>query len=108
VNTTIGFSTVNISVNQWTAGPFSNLSVSFGDGSVDQNFSVITVGMSINLTYTYTTYGTYIISVNPTPIGLTGVTVTANTITVNVAPAPVYSGKRKNKIYNQWLYLIIY
>jgi hypothetical protein len=93
VNTTIGFSTVNISVSQWTAGPFSNIDLSFGDGSAIQSFTSITGGMSTNITHTFTTAGTYTISANATPIGLTNVTVTINTITVNVAPAPIYTGK---------------
>jgi hypothetical protein len=85
-------SALTIQLNQWTAGPISNVSVLFGDGSPPETYN-ITAGLRKNITYSYTTPGIFTISVNATPIGLTGVTVTVNTITVNVGLLSSYTGK---------------
>jgi hypothetical protein len=99
VNASIPFT---ITVNQWTAGPQSTVTVSFGDGSATQSFNLMS--SSVNITYNYTTAGTYTITANPVLTSLTGVNVTmSNTLTVVVLPPPVY--RRKTNIL---FYLSLY
>jgi hypothetical protein len=81
-NKTLGNATVTIRLQQWTAGPKSNVSISFGDMSANQT-CIITAGSDVNITYSYTKAGTFTI-VAYISTGLSGVNVTVNTIIVNV------------------------
>jgi hypothetical protein len=82
VNKTLGNATVTIRLYQWTAGPKSSVSISFGDMSANQTF--ILMGSSYtSLTYSYTTAGTFLV-VAYISTGLSGVNITVNTITVVV------------------------
>jgi hypothetical protein len=78
------FAPIIIRLNQWTAGPKSNVSVSFGDGSPLQNFS-ISASNPVNIVNNYTTSGIYTITATPLAIGL-NVTLAVNNMTVNVLP----------------------
>jgi hypothetical protein len=84
VNTTVGLSII-VKLNQLTAGPNLNVSVSFGDGTAAQSYSLMS--SSVNITKNYSTAGTYTIEATPTS-DLPNVAITVNTMTVNVAPPP--------------------
>jgi hypothetical protein len=92
VNTTAG-SSLMIRVSQWTAGPKSNINISFGDGTPVQALISVTASISQYIPHNYTISGTFLITAICIPTGLTGVSVTVNTITVNVKALPVYQGK---------------
>jgi hypothetical protein len=77
------FVPIIIRLNQLTAGPMSNVSVSFGDGSPLQNFS-ISASNPVNIVNNYTTSGIYTITATPLAIGL-NVTLTVNTMTVVIS-----------------------
>jgi hypothetical protein len=73
--------TLALRLSQLTAGPLSNVSVCFGDGSANQSFS-ITGGQYISVKKTYTVNGTFTIAVTAST-GL-AVTTTVNSIVVFV------------------------
>jgi hypothetical protein len=89
-NFTVNASTAfTITVNQWTAGPQSTVTVSFGDGSATQSFNLMS--SSVSITYNYTTAGTYTITATPVLTSLTGVNITmSNTLTAVVLALPIY------------------
>jgi hypothetical protein len=73
---------ISIRLNQLTAGPVSIVNVSFGDGTPEQNFTIV-VGSYVNLTKNYSTTGTYTISADPVTVSLS-IPVCINNVTVNV------------------------
>jgi hypothetical protein len=85
---------IQLRLVQVSAGPCSNVSVSFGDGLPPQNYTVM-IGVSVNFTYNYTYGGLYVIAVTSMPLGLPNASITVNTITVNVTGPPVYAGKNR-------------
>jgi PKD repeat protein len=95
VNTTVGFS-ITIQLSQLTAGPLSNVSLSFGDGFPSQIYSLMS--SSINISYMYTYPGYYNISATATAYELSTVNVTVNNMTAYVAPPPTYEGLAINNI----------
>jgi hypothetical protein len=86
---------INLRLVQMTAGPLSNLTVSFGDGSPDQAFYSIVVNTSLNLTYNYTTSGVYKIAATAVTTCLANVTYsfTVDPMTVNVINSDFYPSK---------------
>jgi PKD repeat protein len=82
-------SAITITLNQLTAGPISNVNVSFGDGTVSQFINL--TSSSVNITKNYTTAGTFTITATPSSQHLP-VTV-SNTITVNVISPALYKSK---------------
>jgi hypothetical protein len=80
VSTTVG-TTITLKLNQVTAGPVSNVNLSFGDGSPVQTYTL--TSSYVNFTKNYTAAGTYTISAAPVPVSLT-VAVTVNNMTVVV------------------------
>jgi hypothetical protein len=87
ISTVVGLS-VTIRLSQVTAGPAANMSVLFGDGSPAQQFYL--ASSLVNITYNYTTLGTFIVSANVTLVGLS-IPCIVNNMTVVVAPPPTYS-----------------
>jgi hypothetical protein len=96
-NATAGVA-IQLRLIQLTAGPLSNVNVSFGDGLPPQNYTVM-IGVSVNITYNYTSGGLFVITATPVPFGLPNATVTVNTMTVSVTGPAFYSGKKKKKYY---------
>jgi hypothetical protein len=88
-------SAVNIRINQVTAGPLSNINVTFGDGSPVQTYNNII--SSFNITKIYSTPGTY--TIVATPYGLSvpnaSIAITVNTMTVKVAQHAYPSNLKK-------------
>jgi hypothetical protein len=86
--TTVKYTTIdtllNITLSQWTAGPNLNVIVSFGDGTPGPVFTSITAGSSHTITHAYSSSGSFSISATARPVGLAGVAVVCNTITVHV------------------------
>jgi hypothetical protein len=76
---------ITVKLNQWTAGPISNVSVSFGDGTPLQNYN-ISADSCVNITKNYTIAGTYTITATPVAVGL-NVNITVNTMSVYVLPS---------------------
>jgi hypothetical protein len=89
VNLTTG-ETITIRLNQCTAGPISNVSVSFGDGTPSQSYTL--VSSYVNISYIYMTAGTYTIVASPVALSLNAA-ITVNTITVVVTGPPAYQSK---------------
>jgi hypothetical protein len=88
-NTSAGF-TLNIRLNQVTAGPVSTVVVSFGDGSANQTVSSLVAGIPVNMSHNFTTGG--IFTITGTVTGLTGLNTIVIPMIVNVAPPLTYSG----------------
>jgi hypothetical protein len=90
INVTLG-TTISIRLNQITAGPVSNVNISFGDGTPVQNYTLM-AGSFINMTKNYTAVGTF--KIVPTPVALLlNVTLKVNNFTVVVNSPTVYQGK---------------
>jgi PKD repeat protein len=110
-------SSITIQLSQVTAGPFSTVDVSFGDASASSSQTYnLTISSPVNVTYNYTTPGTFTISATATPAGLSSnVTISINTLTVTVAPLPSYSSmqfiyekqqKREKQFFGRSLFLL--
>jgi hypothetical protein len=89
-NTTAGIA-FTLRLTQATPTPATTVCLSFGDGSSLQNVT-LTAGAYLNITYNYTTGGSFKIVATPIMASL-NYTVVNNNITVNVAGPTVYQGK---------------
>jgi hypothetical protein len=89
VNITVGLP-VAIRLHQTTAGPITNGSVSFGDGTTVQTFTRLMAGSPVNFTHAYSATGTYIVKASVTP-GLSNVNTNVIVMTVIVSPALTYT-----------------
>jgi hypothetical protein len=90
VNITIGTS-LTVVLSQVTVGPAANVNVSLGDGSAVQQFYL--VSSSVNITYNYTTAGTFNISAKVASfVGGLSATPIINPMTVFVKQPPIYRG----------------
>jgi hypothetical protein len=91
---------LSIRLIQQTIGPISTVSISFGDGSPLQNYTIngaTYTSSSYNyasISYTYTTAGNYTIVAFPVPLSLNATT-TVNNMTVVVFTPTYYSSKNK-------------
>jgi hypothetical protein len=93
---------LSIRLIQQTIGPISTASISFGDGSPLQNYTLN--GYSyyyytfhyVTMTYYYTAVGTYTVVATPIPLSFNGTT-TVNTMTIIVAGPILYSCKKTTR-----------
>jgi hypothetical protein len=74
---------------QLTAGPMSNATVTFGDGSSAQSFFSFHAGLSANMNYNYSAIGSYTVTATPVVSELSGISVSGNvTMTITVTAYP--------------------
>jgi hypothetical protein len=90
-NTSAGIPLV-FRLNQVTAGPLSNVTVSFGDGNSAQNIILSASVPSANISYNYSIGGAFTISASPSITGAPNATITVNTISTFVRGPPFYTG----------------
>jgi hypothetical protein len=91
------FWNITIRVYQLTAGPKTNVTVSFGDGTANKSY--ILTSSYVNITYSYQLAGPFNISITAAAVDLTGLTYTSNILQVYITLPPVFFQTFRKNIY---------